>query len=229
MTIPEALASLAAHDEAQAARRAHEAAVRTWTAGKPPAPKGARPAAPEAPRPAPDAVTAARATADAARTADEVARRARAALADVEKRHAAAEADDAAAKAEAARCVALVDGVRSGPSTALRQQLAHLGDTGRFRLSVDPDGDLDAEIVSEHGDLVPALDASGGERLAAGADFRIAVRRALVAGCKPAAGIPILLDARGDYSGDIPDAAPMVALVTEPGEGLSVVVEGGEA
>lgn len=201
-----------------------ETARRVWDAAA--EARGARPTVPTVP-PAPKPPAAERPDLDAARAIiqaqDAIARdraRAEEALTAARARAAEAEAKHKAAAAEAARAAAVVKGLRDGPSELLRRQLDLLGDTGRLRVRVE-DGEAVAEVLNSHGLWVPALEASRGERLAAGLDFRASYRATAARYLSNAyAAVPILLDNRQDADGDVDLSAraPVVEFVTATGD-----------
>jgi len=203
---------------------AAETARKVWdAAAEARGPQPGVPMAPEAPRPPMGARPDFAAARAVLATQDGIARDRQRADLDVERarqRVTDAEQQHAELDAEACRVRAYVVALRAAPSELLRRQLAQIGSMGRFRVTVD-DGEVIAEIQNARGQWVPALDASRGERLAAGLDLRAALRAAAAQHLSPAyAAVPLILDNRQDADADVPlDArAPVVALVTAAGD-----------
>lgn len=135
----------------------------------------------------------------------EAARKFRAgAQAEAGERLAAAIAARTQAEAAAKRADRLVEAVRSAPSEAARRQMAALGDTGPVALKFPEGGGCEVRIFGR-----PWQMASAGELVMADVWLRAGFRRAL-----GAEWMPLVVDNRQAWSGELPDVTPRVELRT---------------
>ncbi len=209
-----------AHDEVGAAKTLLEGAKAAWESQRTEDPTAAwekafkalgpeprqrtAPDEPAIPRPTPEAVAAAtQALTDwnhhegAVRERERFSKAAKDRLAHARTAH-------ALAMQEAERLGVLVGAVRDAPSVIAKQQAGVLGDLGPVSLKFGTEIAVEVRI-----DGRPAWLASTGKRLLADAWLRNAIRRA--AGLE---WLPLFVDNRQDWSGELPDFAPMICLRT---------------
>lgn len=216
MTLAEATAELARHTGAATALREHRLLSRAHAANEPQPPRGERPATPEHARPSADNLADASrrvALAERAIGQQEAAQRA---VADADREEAACTTRAADAAAEAAREARYVVVLRGAPLAQLRKQISALPEMPHVRVTVPDDGDrLTIEGQTIRGEWVDALCLSTGERLRAGAEMRHAIRSAADAKLGTWASVPLPIDDRGTWTGEIDITGPVVEFHTE--------------
>lgn len=216
MNVAELEAKLAQHDAAYRAVSNHRAAKAQHERGKPRAPAGERPTEPQEARPAVTEVLAAREAVRAAERAQGAAEQAGKALAEAKTAEASSRAKSEAATEEARRVGRLPAIVRRAPGLLLERQLGALPASPFARVTATEDGTLTVEGLSAEGAWVDAAKLSDGERVRAGAALQAAVRAAAAQNAGAAWGrVPVMVDNRQAWTGELQVAAPAVVLVSK--------------
>ena len=213
MNLTEARAAVTAHEAAKADLARHEEAVRLHAARKPTSPAGPEPKSPAGERPTPEAVSAAKARIAAAERAKGARGAAERALADAEEGLTTAEAAHTAA-AERARVAGRLPAiVRAAPGVLLGRQLAALPEMPHVRVSVDGEA-IKVEGWSERGLWLDIASLSTGEQIRSWAELRAAIRHSAATKWPIWAQVPIPVDERGSWSGDLDAVGLRIEMVT---------------